>query len=345
MIQQQVTIAIATWNSANVIIETLESIKNQCLPSHIDLSVLAIDGGSSDQTYAVCEEAGAHMLHNPNGDPVSAKLLALAAATGTHIMYLDHDERLISKFAIANTMKMFADYPDLKIVWQSGYDVDSIGGTANLFTSEFGDPYSKFIYGNSAMADRRICDVSGAFSKSQKATFGTLFLASDRLRPVILEIAAAGTVADVEFLKSIYENHGPRSLVTPLSFMKEEMIAVASSSNISHQSSPTWSTVRTKVRWRVSNAVDPKSHLHPVSGRHGHSATTRHLRLWNALFIVYCLTVLPALIDYSYYAIRRKRPKLLWAAHLPFYVTSQIVVQYAKLKVLRRQYEKNYAGK
>lgn len=340
-----VTIAIATWNSADIIVPTLESIRKQELPAHLSISILAVDGGSSDHTYSVCKKAGARILHNPQGDPVSAKILALAAATSTHIMYLDHDERLLSQSAIANTIKMFAENPDLKIVWQSGYDVDSIGCTANLFASEFGDPYSKFIYGNSAMADRRINDVSRSFSATCITNQGVLFRANTTRRPLLLEAVAAGTVAELTFLRRLYENYGTSALISPLRYMSTEMIGVAADSPIQHDSAPSWSSVRAKIRWRVANAINTDSHLHVASGRHGHLISERNLKFRNILYALYCLTLLPVIVDYSVFAVRRKRVGLLWAIHLPIYVVAQILGQFFKKRLFKIRYSGNYAGR
>lgn len=342
---QRLTIAIATWNSADIIVETLESIKNQYLPLHIEVSILVVDGGSSDRTYSVCKQAGARMLHNPKGDPVSAKILALAAATGTHIMYLDHDERLLAQSAIANVMKMFVENPDLKIVWQSGYDVDSIGCTANLFVSEFGDPYSKFVYGNSAMADRRIKDLNRSFSSRHITRNGVLFRANATRRPLLLEAAAAGTVAELTFLRRLYETYGTTALISPLRYMSTEMIGVASGSPIQHDSAPSWSSVRAKIRWRVANAINTDSHLHVASGRHGHLISERNLKFRNLLYALYCLTLLPVIVDYSVFAVRRKRVGLLWAIHLPIYVVAQILGQFLKKRLFKIRYSGNYAGR
>jgi len=337
------TVAIATRNSAHIVGPTLESIQSQVLPSGVSVQTMVVDGESEDATLRICRDFGAISVANPNRDPMSAKLRALDLASGTHIMFLDHDERLLSPTGIEQCFRLFESHSQLRIVWQTGYHVSTIGEAPNLFASEFGDAYSKFIYGNSAMEDQRISNMIERFTDHQKTDLGVLFLPRDLQKPILLEVAAAGTVVDLKFIRGLCNRYGPRALLSPLRFMSDELIAVALNSPVGHDSAPTWSAVRTKTRWRVTNAVNPHSPLHEVSGRHGHTISDKSLLLRNILFVVYSLSIVPVIIDYLILSIRRRR-SLFGAVHLPIFTVLEIAWQIARRRLLDRIYTKDYAG-
>lgn len=64
--------------------------------------MIVVDTGSSDRTVAIAEEHGARVLHTPwHDDFAAARNVGLAAATGTHVLALDADERLAPSAARA----------------------------------------------------------------------------------------------------------------------------------------------------------------------------------------------------------------------------------------------------
>ncbi len=59
-----VTILIATFNSEKILPRTLEGIKKQSYPQD-KLDLLAVDGGSTDGTYALIERYGGRVITIP----------------------------------------------------------------------------------------------------------------------------------------------------------------------------------------------------------------------------------------------------------------------------------------
>ena len=80
-----------------MIVRDEEEMLPDCLAScaaGVDELVI-VDTGSSDRTIAIAEEYGARVLHFPwNGSFSDARNHGIDAATGTHILWLDADERL-----------------------------------------------------------------------------------------------------------------------------------------------------------------------------------------------------------------------------------------------------------
>ena len=60
-----VTILIATFNSEKILPRTLEGIKKQSYPQD-KLDLLAVDGGSTDGTYALIERYGSSTIPEPS---------------------------------------------------------------------------------------------------------------------------------------------------------------------------------------------------------------------------------------------------------------------------------------
>lgn len=343
--RSKLVVAIPTKNSGKVIVPTIKSILSQVREHRFTVDLLIIDGGSTDNTLDLCAQFSARIIQNKAGDVVSAKLLAIQTVDADYLMFLDHDERLLSALTFRLISETLSDYPNLKMILLGGYDVKSIGSAANLFASEFGDPYSRIVYRNSAMADRRSRHLQKGLNVLSVSDDATIFSTLGQKRPLILEAAALGTTIDVGTFRQMVGKHGVRALAVPLAFLGDDKFALLTQCPVQHESAPSWSTIRAKIRWRIANAVDPNSHLHETSGLHGHSITAKAHRIRTLLFLVYVVTVVPVVIDYSVMAIRRRRPGLVAGAHLPFYTLMQIAIRYVSLRCFRMRYQADYVGR
>lgn len=108
-----VTILIATFNSEKILPRTLEGIKKQSYPQD-KLDLLAVDGGSTDGTYALIERYGGRVIHNPRTEPVHAKLLGMQAARGRYVLTLDHDEVMVNPDSILHKVQALQAHPEYK---------------------------------------------------------------------------------------------------------------------------------------------------------------------------------------------------------------------------------------
>jgi glycosyltransferase involved in cell wall biosynthesis len=97
---RRVSVIIPAYNEAAGIGGTLTALFDQALPEpkEIELEVLVVDDGSTDETAAVASGAGArvlrigsHVSENPGGSPGAARNRGAAAATGDPLIFLDAD--------------------------------------------------------------------------------------------------------------------------------------------------------------------------------------------------------------------------------------------------------------
>jgi glycosyltransferase involved in cell wall biosynthesis len=94
----RVTVAICTWNRAPLLGSALESLRALELPQDLQLELLVVDNGSSDETPAVLREyAGALPLRavcEPEPGLSHARNRAVAEARGELLIWIDDDVRV-----------------------------------------------------------------------------------------------------------------------------------------------------------------------------------------------------------------------------------------------------------
>ena len=193
-----VTILIATFNSEKILPRTLEGIKKQSYPQD-KLDLLAVDGGSTDGTYALIERYGGRVIHNPRTEPVHAKLLGMQAARGRYVLTLDHDEVMVNPDSILHKVQALQAHPEYKAALCGGYLRPDDYPLLNQYISEFGDPYSLFIY--------RFSKSYGFFEKNLRDFYDvrwedehTLCVSFQELhRFPLIELVCAGTMIDKEY--------------------------------------------------------------------------------------------------------------------------------------------------
>ncbi|HEY5786643.1 MAG TPA: CDP-glycerol glycerophosphotransferase family protein [Microlunatus sp.] len=89
-----VSVIIPVRNAGRYLRSCLDSVRRQ---SHLDLQVVCVDDGSSDQSAAVLEEhsdadARFQTIRQPHAGPGSARNVGLAHALGDYIMFVDADD-------------------------------------------------------------------------------------------------------------------------------------------------------------------------------------------------------------------------------------------------------------
>ena len=140
-----VSIMIATFNSEKVLPRTLEAIRAQTYPQD-KLEILAIDGGSTDSTLEIAKNADCKIIDNPKTEPSYAKLLGFQQCTGKYLITIDHDEVMENKNSILLKVKAAEEHSECKVVMCSGYKRPADYPALNQYLSDFGDPFSLFMY-------------------------------------------------------------------------------------------------------------------------------------------------------------------------------------------------------
>lgn len=100
----RVSVIIPAHDAAAYLPDALASVKAQTYP---DWEILAVDDGSTDDTWSILEQAGPRVrtLRNPRAaGPAAARNRALAEATGELVAFLDADDLLLPRFLERQTV-------------------------------------------------------------------------------------------------------------------------------------------------------------------------------------------------------------------------------------------------
>jgi glycosyltransferase involved in cell wall biosynthesis len=88
---RRVSVVVPTFNRAELIQETIESVLRQTTPAH---EIIVVDDGSTDSTCAVVRAYGDRvvLLSDDHRSAAAARNRGLARATGDWIAFLDSDD-------------------------------------------------------------------------------------------------------------------------------------------------------------------------------------------------------------------------------------------------------------
>ena len=105
------SIITVTWNAADVIAPTLQSVREQ---TSSDYEMLIIDGASSDDTLDIVKQssiAGLRVFSEPDGGLYDAMNKGISRARGRYIMFLNAGDSLADDTVLARLAKFAADNP------------------------------------------------------------------------------------------------------------------------------------------------------------------------------------------------------------------------------------------
>lgn len=328
MIKYSVTIIIATYNSKSLLEKVFKAINNQTYPKDL-INILAVDGGSTDDTKAFVLSNGYKIIDNPKTEPVYAKYLGYLEAKSDYVIYLDHDEVLENPKSVENKIKLFQSDEKIKAVLSSGYKTPKDISFINNYINEFGDPFSAYRYWLSKMDKFFIKRMKKNYSVINENDLGLTFELNNNIDLPIIELVAVGSMIDLKYFKDTF----PETLNSPdllphffyMMIENNKHLAIAKDDAIYHYSSDTFLKYLNKIKWRIKNNIF-FSHL----AKAGFSGRDKYEQGFNKykkyLFIPYSFSIILPLIDSIYLIISRK--KLSYAIHLPLvlYTTSHISV-------------------
>jgi glycosyltransferase involved in cell wall biosynthesis len=120
----QVSVVIPCFAQAHFLGDAIESVRAQTL---IDYEVIVIDDGSPDNVREVVERfPGVRLIAQDNRGLSQARNRGLAECTGTYVVFLDADDRLLPN-ALAAGVRAFAARPECGFVWGRRRRIDASG--------------------------------------------------------------------------------------------------------------------------------------------------------------------------------------------------------------------------
>ena len=333
----KVSIVIVTLNSEETLPKTLESIKKQVFPQK-DIEVLVVDGGSLDQTRAIAKRYKTKVINNPKIQQNYAKFLGYQLARGKYLMFLDSDEALENKNSLKKRVEIFKKYPLVKAVIGSGYKNPPNYPFINQYLSEFGDPFSFFVYRTSKDAGIFVPSMRKKYKVVQE-TKGYLILdLTGEVDLPLVELTAGGSMVDADFLKRKFPTTERRSeLINHLFYLlqsKSSFLAINKKDAIWHYSDISFWRYLNKISWRVKVNI----HYPQSVGLGGFVGRNKLLSAGNLgfkkyFFVPYADSLVAPLLDSISLVLTRREIRYL--LHLPLcLITFGLIVYHGILKIM-----------
>ena len=331
-----ITIIIATFNSAKLLGRVLDAVKAQDFPQK-SIEILIVDGGSVDETISLVSSYGCVVLNNPETEPVNAKFLGLKNGKGRYLVFLDSDEVMQDKGSLRRKREIFEQNSQVHAVIGSGYINPDPKNIINEYLNEFGDPFSFFMYRLSKGFGYFIETLRKRYKIVQENNSSLIVDFSIISRLPIIELIAGGSMIDKEyFLKEFPEVLHDKTLIGHLFYHLIERaprIGVTKADPLVHYSSDNIKKYLAKIRWRVKNNV----HFSSGTGAAGFTGRQQFDSLVNKyrkyLFPFYAFSIILPLIDAIHLSISKKQPRYLIHVPLTLYTATHIFFQYS-LKML-----------
>jgi glycosyltransferase involved in cell wall biosynthesis len=233
-----VSVVIPTHNHAHYLGEAIASALSQL---DVRPEIIVVDDGSTDNPAAVVDAyPSVRFLRQPNSGLAAARNTGWQHATGTFVVFLDADDRLLPN-ALRTNLQTFSTCPDCGFVYAGYAFIDDAGRLLRRahIAEITADPYATFLRGNvigmhaTVMYRRDVLEESGGFDPSLRACEDyDLYLRISRTHPVAF---STETVAE-------YRLHGT-NMSRNLPFMLHWALAVLDKQ---------WPTMANKPEYRAA---------------------------------------------------------------------------------------------
>lgn len=341
-----ISVVIATFNSEHVLQRTLEALAKQTYPKN-KLEILIIDGGSTDRTMEIAQVYGCIVIHNPKTEPVHAKLLGVQNAQGKYMMVLDHDEVLVNPNSLVRRIQLLEHYPSCKVAFCSGYRRPEGYPLLNQYISEYGDPFSLYMY-NFSKGDRyqeqalkRVCRIS------RETKHYVVFSFAETKKLPIIELCCLATVVNLEWFKrhskiAQSEEEMAHMFYIMLSCGYPEVIFLKNDPLV-HYSVDSIGAYLPKLKWRIRNNVHFKDKAE--SGFTGREKYIKYSSLKKYFYVFYTLCIPISFIHGLVLAFARRNPVFLLHPVLCLYVLYEIGIEYKNKLLGKKPSFTSYDGK
>ena len=287
------------------------------------------------------------MIPNPKTEPVNAKLLGIQNLSGKYMMVLDHDEVLVNPDSIRLRVELLEQHQMCKVAFCSGYKRPNDYPLLNEYISEFGDPFSLFIYNFSRgegfleKGFRRICDVQ----EDEETHLLLSFEHSNHLP--IMELCCVATIVDCNWFKAHMDiDNNPQNLAHMFYIMLSKGFYEAillKKDPLVHYSVDSFAAYYPKLKWRIRNNIHYADNA--GSGFVGRQRYLDYTKNKKYLFIPYTVFIAPCLIHGIVLAFSRKNPVYMMHPLLCWYVLFHIVIEYTRKLLNMAPEPMSYDGK
>ena len=156
-----ISVIIPVKNGSNYLREALESLGRQGM----NLEIIVVDDGSTDETASIASECGCVVLSHPvSKGQVAAKNTGLRSAKGEYVLFLDHDD-VMREGALRVLYDAIEADPDVSAVQAKVKDFISPEIGAMPGTVVKPDAYYGLFTG-AILIRRKVFDTIGPFSES-----------------------------------------------------------------------------------------------------------------------------------------------------------------------------------
>jgi len=171
--QELVSVIIPTYNRANYLVQSLESVLAQ---SYRNLEVIVVNDGSTDNPETRLEPYRNRILYlqKPNGGKSSALNLGLNHVSGQYVWVFDDDDIALPEL-VASHMSVFESQPDVGFVYSGfaffeGKDANNVIETVEATAYPDGEMLGKLLSGNyicgvSVLVRKRCYDRVGCYDE------------------------------------------------------------------------------------------------------------------------------------------------------------------------------------
>ena len=119
-----VSIILSYYNEIRFIAEAVESAKSQ---TYKNVEVIVVDDGSTEQAHQhLLSIPGIKIIRQANSGVSAARNRGVAESTGDYIIFLDHDDRLMTN-AVAAHLEALKMKPAAGLIFAARRDIDEHG--------------------------------------------------------------------------------------------------------------------------------------------------------------------------------------------------------------------------
>lgn len=341
-----VTVMIATFNSEAVLGRTLEALSKQTYPN---IEIIVVDGGSQDKTISIATDYGCCIVENPKTDPVSAKIIGINHAKGKYLVTLDHDEVIENIDSIAIKVSALEELPECKVALCSGYKRPNGYPLINQYLSEYGDPFSLFVYRFSKDYKYFEKVLNKGFDKVREEKKYSVYSFEHMRKNPIIELVCLGTMINLEYFKMKFDIACNTSVLINLFYYMLEVgdteVIYVKNDPLVHYSLDSIKAYFPKLKWRICNNVHYADKAeNGFTGRAKLQKSSR-IDIKKYLFVLYSIFIVPAIIDAMVMSIKRKNVAYMWHPVFCLYVTYEILWQMVLRKTGKTPSLMSYDGK